>query len=277
MTDGAQSDEPPVLVEDRGEVRWVMLNRPAARNAQNEALLTALTETFAQTRESAARVLVLAGAGTSFSAGHDIKEAAFNPRYRSNIETVEGRFRQERDLFVRPIELLRALPIPTICRLQGHCMAAALMLVGACDLVVAAEDARFSSTVTRDMGAADVEVPWLYWALGERRAKQMTWLSESIGARDALALGIVNWVVPNDELDAKLQSVLDELLRVPREALELSKLSLRFMEDRRGRADVDAYHFLSHQLSHHTTETVELLRRRVADLERRLRERSAAD
>jgi enoyl-CoA hydratase/carnithine racemase len=277
MTDGAQSDEPPVLVEDRGEVRWVMLNRPAARNAQNEALLTALTETFAQTRESAARVLVLAGAGTSFSAGHDLKEAAFNPRYRSNIETVEGRFRQERDLFVRPIELLRALPIPTICRLQGHCMAAALMLVGACDLVVAAEDARFSSTVTRDMGAADVEVPWLYWALGERRAKQMTWLSESIGARDALALGIVNWVVPNDELDAKLQSVLDELLRVPREALELSKLSLRFMEDRRGRADVDAYHFLSHQLSHHTTETVELLRRRVADLERRLRERSAAD
>ena len=253
------------------------LNRAAARNAQNEALLVLLTEVFAQTRESAARALVLAGAGTSFSAGHDVKEAAFNPRYRANIETVEGRFRQERDLFVRPIELLRSLPIPTICRLQGHCMAAALMLVGACDLVVAGEDARFSSTVTRDMGAADVEVPWVYWALGERRAKQMTWLSESIGAQDALALGIVNWVVPNDELDDKLQAVLDELLRVPREALELSKLSFRFMEDRRGRADADAYHFLSHQLSHRTTESVELLRRRVADLGQRLRERSAAD
>jgi len=258
-------------------VRWVTLNRPGARNAQNEALLTRLTEVLAQTRESPARALVLAGAGTSFSAGHDIKEAAVNPRYRANIETVEGRFRQERDLFVRPIELLRTLPIPTIGRVQGHCMAAALMLVGSCDLVVAAEDARFSSTVTRDMGAADVEVPWIYWALGERRAKQLTWLSESIGAEEALRLGIVNWVVPNDDLDGKVQSVLDELLRVPREALELSKLSFRFMEDRRGRADVDAYHFLSHQLSHHTSESVELLRRRVAELERRLRERSAAD
>ena len=277
MTDGGGSADPPVLVEDRGAVRWVTLNRPAARNAQNEALLTLLTQVLAQTRESEARALVLAGAGTSFSAGHDVKEAAFNPRYRANIETVEGRLRQERDLFVRPIELLRSLPIPTICRLQGHCMAASLMLVGACDLVVAGEDARFSSTVTRDIGAADVEVPWVYWALGERRAKQLTWLSESLGAHDALALGIVNWVVPNDDLDDKVQAVLDELLRVPREALELSKLSFRFMEDRRGRADADAYHFLSHQLSHHTTESVELLRRRVADLEQRLRERSAAD
>jgi enoyl-CoA hydratase len=154
-------------------------------------------------------------------------------------------------------------------------MAASLMLVGACDLVVAGGDARFSSTVTRDMGAADVEVPWLYWAVGERRAKQLTWLSESFDAHEALAMGIVNWVVPNDDLDQKLQSVLDELLRVPREALELSKLSFRFMEDRRGRADVDAFHFLAHQLSHATTPAVELLRKRVADLEARLQERQA--
>jgi enoyl-CoA hydratase/carnithine racemase len=274
MTEPGPLEEPTVLVEDRGEARWVTLNRPAARNAQNEAMLIRLAEVLADTSRSTARVLVLAGAGTSFSAGHDIKEAAFNPRYRANIETVEGRFRQERDLFVRPIDLLRSLPIPTICRLQGHCMAASLMLVGACDLVVAGEDARFSSAVTRDMGAADVEVPWLYWALGERRAKQLTWLSESIDAHQALTMGIVNWVVPNDGLDDKVTAVVDELLRVPREALELSKLSFHFMEDRRGRADAAAYHFLSHQLSHHTTPSVELLRRRVAELEQRLRERS---
>lgn len=267
--------DPTVLVDDRGPVRWVTLNRPATRNAQNEEMLSELARVFAQTREAPeVRVLVLAGAGGSFSSGHDTKEAAFNPRYRANIETVEGRFRQERDLFVRPIELLRGLPIATVCRVQGHCMAAALMLVGACDLVVASDDARFSSGVTKVMGAADVEVPSVYWALGERRAKQLTWLSETLDAQDALRMDLVNWVVPGADLDDKVQSVVDELLSVPLEAISLSKLSMRFMESRRGRTDTEAYHFLAHQVSHHTTEAVELLRRRVAELEQRLRDKS---
>lgn len=269
-----QADQPTVLVEDRGAARWVTLNRPAARNAENEEMLYELATVFAQTREALeVRVLVLAGAGGSFSSGHDVKEAAFNPRYRANIETVEGRFRQEHDLFVRPIELLKALPIATVCRVQGHCMAAALMLVGACDLVVASDDAKFSSGVTKLMGAADVELPWVYWALGERRAKQLTWLSETLDAQDALRMGLVNWVVPAAELDDKVESVVDELLGVPPDAISLSKLSMRFMENRRGRMDTESYHFLAHQLSHHTTDAVELLRRRVAELEQRQREK----
>jgi enoyl-CoA hydratase/carnithine racemase len=269
MSEQPQPSESPVLVEDRGEVRWVTLNRPRARNAQNQAMLERLTEVLADPATAAARVLVLAGAGPSFSAGHDLKEAAFNPRYRANIETVEGRFRQERDLFVRPIELLRTLPIPTICRVQGHCLAASLMLAGACDFVVASQDATFGSGVTRGMGAADVEVPWLYWIAGARLAKQLTWLSEQLDANEALRVGLVNWVVPVVQLDDKIGEVVEELLTVPRDALELSKLSLRFMEDRRGAADAFAYHFLAHQLSHATSDSVELLRSRVEELERR--------
>lgn len=271
MSEPTRPDGPPVLVEDRGEVRWVTLNRPGARNAQDQVLLERLTEILADPTTGAARVLVLAGAGPSFSSGHDLKEAAFNPRYRANIETVEGRFRQERDLFVRPVELLRTLPIPTICRVQGHCLAASLMLAGACDLVVSSEDATFGSGVTRAMGAADVEVPWLAWTVGSRVAKQLTWLSEQLDAHAAQRAGLVNWVVPAEQLDAKIGEIVNELLTVPRDALELSKLSLRFMEDRRGAADAFAYHFLAHQLSHNTTDSVELLRRRVEELEHRQR------
>ena len=102
----------------------------------------------------------------------------------------------------------------------------------------------------------------------------MTWLSEQLDAEDALRIGLVNWVVPDTRLDDKIGEVADELLSVPREALELSKLSLRFMEDRRGAADAFAYHFLAHQLSHNTTESVELLRRRVAELEQREADRA---
>jgi enoyl-CoA hydratase/carnithine racemase len=265
--------EPEILVEDRGSVRRLTLNRPRARNAQNAALLRALEVALLHCAGAEGlRAVVLAGAGEVFSAGHDVKEVVTNPEYRSNVETVEGRLWQELDLFVRPVELLRDLRVPTICRVQGPCIAASLMLITAADLVVASDDARFYSHVTRDMGAADLEIPALAWALGERRAKQLLWASETLDAEQALRAGLVNWVVPRAELDAKVDEVVERVLQVPPEALALSKLSFRFMEDRRGRADSQAYHFLAHQLSHHTTDAVELLERRIAELEARLSE-----
>jgi enoyl-CoA hydratase/carnithine racemase len=253
-----------ILISDDGPVRRIVLNRPAARNAQNAALLRALEAACLDTaRTESVRVVVLAGNGPSFSAGHDLKEAVVNPEYRANLGTAEGRLWQETDLFVRPVEALRDLRVPTIARVQGHCRAASLMLLGAVDLVVAAEDAVFASRVTRDMGAADVELPSLAWALGERRAKQLLWTSAALSAADAQALGLVNWVVPEAELDAKLSEVVESLLEVPREALALSKLSLRFMEERRGRADASAYHFMAHQLSHQTSDAIALLNARL--------------
>jgi enoyl-CoA hydratase len=260
-----------VLIEDDGAIRRIVLNRPDARNAQNAALLRALLAACEDTaRTPSVRVVVLSGLGPSFSAGHDLKEAVVNPEYRANLETAEGRLWQETDLFVAPIEALRDLRVPTIARVQGHCLAASLMLIGAVDLVVASEDAVFASRVTRDMGAADVELPSLAWAIGERRAKALLWTSAALSASEAQALGLVNWVVPADELDAKVASVAASLLDVPREALALSKLSLRFMEDRRGRADASAYHFMAHQLSHQTTDAVALLAARVRELEAKL-------
>jgi enoyl-CoA hydratase/carnithine racemase len=260
-----------VLVEDRGPVRRITLNRPGARNAQNAAMLRALHAAVDDTAANPGiRVVVLAGAGPSFSAGHDVREIVLNDEYRRNNETVEGRLWQELDLFVGPVEALRALRVPTVSRVQGHCIAAALMLVAATDFVVAADDAVFSSRVTRDMGAADVELPSLAWELGERRAKRLLWAGEALSAQEALALGLVTWTAPAGELDAKVDDVTSRLLEVPREALALSKLSFRFMEQRRGRSDADHFHFLAHQLSHHTTDAVELLTRRIAELEERL-------
>lgn len=266
--------EPTVIVEDRGPVRWLTLNRPGTHNAQSPELLRELEAATLDTRDRKdIRVVVLAGAGKSFSSGHDLKAAATNPEYRRNLESVEGRMWQEAELFVRPVDLLRDLPMPVVCRVQGHCMAAALMLMSAADLVVAADDSRFSSKVTRDQGADDVELPTVAWELGSRRAKQMLWMSEGLDARQALDLGLVNWVVPRDELDSRVGKVTEELLTVPREALALSKMSFRFIENRQGRDDAAAYHFLSHQLSHNTDESKALLAKRVAELERKLAEK----
>jgi enoyl-CoA hydratase len=256
-----------VEVVDRDHVRWVWLNRPEVRNAQNAEMLRALERVLLDTeRDNRIRILVLGGRGKSFSSGHDLKEIVVNDEYRTNNETVEGRYWQELRLFVRPAQLFESLPIPTICRVQGHCIAASLMFVASADFVVAAEDAVFTSRVTQDIGAADVEYPALQWLLGERRAKQFLWLGERVSGVEAVPLGLANWAVPEAELDARVEATVEALLRVPREALALSKSSLQFMSDRQGRRDAATYHFVAHQLSHHTSDAVSLLERRVAGM-----------
>jgi enoyl-CoA hydratase len=152
---------------------------------------------------------------------------------------------------------------------QGNCLAAGLMFVSSCDLVVAADDARFGSNVTTTVGAADVEVPSFAWLVGERRAKQALWLGEVIEANEALRIGLANWVVPLSDLDTCVTSVAERLLQVPREGLALSKLSFNFMAERQGRRDAAAYHFMAHQVSHSTTEAVALLEERIRNLKAR--------
>jgi enoyl-CoA hydratase len=265
------TDEPEILIEDRGAVRWLWLNNPGRRNAQGVSMLRAIGEAArAADADDDVRVLVIAGKGPSFSSGHNLNEAVDNPEYRERAETLEGRMKQEQEVFVDPVAAIRDVRIPTVCRVQGHCIAAALMLVTVCDLVVAAEDAQFASNVTRDLGAADVEMPALSWELGTRRAKQAIWCGEGLDGRTAVAAGLANWAVPLDELDAKVDEVTDALLRVPPEALALTKMSMRFQEDRAGRADVFAYHFAVHQLSHNTSEAIAIRDARIAKLEARL-------
>ncbi|MBL7499164.1 enoyl-CoA hydratase/isomerase family protein [Frankia sp. CNm7] len=261
---GTPADEPPVLVEDRGSVRWIWFNRPRVHNAQNLDLLEALQRALDDVeRSETVRVLVLGGKGRSFSAGHDLKQSAENPRYRANQSTAERRWRQEWQMFVRPVERIRQLPIPTICRAQGYSLAAGMMFVEACDLVVATPDAVFGSPILGPLEINDAEVPTFVRSVGVRRAKSLLWLNERLGADEALALGLVNWVVDHDELDRHIEVIAERLAKVSRETLELSKLSFQFLAARQGWDDFDRYHFLSHQLSHHTSPALDLYQQRL--------------
>jgi enoyl-CoA hydratase len=263
-------DDSLVEVEDRGPVRWMWFNRARVHNAQNAALLRRLDAVLIDTeRNSGVRAVVLGGRGPSFSAGHDLGEIAFNEEYRRRASTVEGRMWQELELFVRPAQRFRELPVPTICRVQGHCLAASLMFVCGADFVVAAEDATFGSNVSTTIGTADVELPTLMGRLDDQLAKRMLWLGETLTGVEAVRCGLAQWAVPADDLDSAVENVIRRLLDVPREALALSKLSFRFVADQRGAADAAAYHFLAHQLSHHTSDAVALQQQRVQDLQAR--------
>ena len=255
--------EDALVIEDRGPVRRVTFNRPEVHNAQNPTMLRQLDNALEQTaRDRDVRVLVLGGAGKSFCSGHDLKTISSDADYARNAASAEGRYRQELDLFVGPVERFRALPIPTIARVQGYCLAAGLMFAASADFVVASDDAVFGSPVLATQGVNDAEVPIFSWRVGERRAKQALWLNERFGPSEALDMGLVNWVVRRDALDQKVDEVVERLLLIPPEALSVSKASFQFMSERLGERDYARFHYVSHQFSHQTDEARRLLEAR---------------
>lgn len=264
MRPNASDDSPELLVEDNGPVRRIVFNRPRVHNAQSPSMLRALDLALLDTAgaaRSACRILILEGAGKSFCSGHDLRAITDDDEYARNASSAEGRYWQELSLFARPVRRFRELPIPTVCRVQGHCIAAGLMFAASADFVVAADDARFRSPVIASQAVNDAEVPSLAWRIGERRTKQMLWLDETLSAAEAREAGLVNWVVPLAELDRRVDEVVRRLLEITPEVLAISKSTFQFMAERQGERDVDRFHFLAHQFSHQTDEA----RRRLAE------------
>ena len=174
-----------ILVERRGAVELVTMNRPEVRNAQNAALLTELDEALhAADRDPDVNVIVIAGAGPHFSAGHDLKayvgEAATD-EWHEKRKTPEGKFEHERRMYFDKSMAIRDLDKPTIAMVQGKCIAGGLMVACMCDLIVAADDAVFQNPVLRMTGAG-VETLVEFADLGPRKAKEFLWTGDEIDA-----------------------------------------------------------------------------------------------
>lgn len=248
------NEEAPLLVEDRGPARWLWFNRPHVHNAQNTEMLEAFDAAITSAeQDSSVRVLVLAGKGKSFCSGHDLKEIVAHAEYARAVESVEGRMRWERRLFVEPVKHFRETRLPTVVLAHGHCLAAGLMFVAVADLVYATPDAVFGSPIIPTMSINDAEVPAFAWVVGSRRAKKTLWLDQRMDAKTAYEAGLVTDVVDSDEIEGHIESVVESLASIPAETLMLSKLSLNQMDDQAGYQAVSDFHFLSHSLSHHTT------------------------
>lgn len=244
----------PLLVEDRGQARWLWFNRPEKHNAQDTAMLEALDDALVGVRDDPdVRVVVLAGKGPSFCSGHDLKEIVAHPDYARAVETVEGRMRWERRLFVDPVDRFRELGVPTVAIAHGACLAAGLMFVAAADLVIATPDAVFGSPIIPAMAINDAEVPAFAWVVGSRRAKSVLWLDRRMSAAQALEAGLVTEIVAAEKVEPRVTEIVEQLTAIPAETLMLSKLSLRQMDDQLGYRAAAEFHFLSHSLSHHTS------------------------
>jgi enoyl-CoA hydratase len=249
-----------------GSTATVTMNRPRYRNAQNSAMTYALDTAFSRAVDDpTVKVIVLAGAGDHFSAGHDIGtpdrdvDVSFERRAviwwdHVDREGADARFARESEVYLGMCRRWRELPKPVIAEVQGACVAGGLMLAWASDFVVASEDAWFADPVVR-MGIPGVEYFAHPWALNPRAAKELLFTGAPISATRALELGMVNHVVPRDALSAKVRDVADQIAQMPPFGLALAKRAVNLSEDLQGlRAGMDSVFGLHHLAHAHNAE-----------------------
>jgi enoyl-CoA hydratase/carnithine racemase len=207
---------PLVLLERRGAVAFVTLNRPAQYNVLSEQMLTAvrgMLESLAA--DSSVRVVVLGGAGKVFCAGHDLKQMKANP----SLEYYQRLFDDCSRLMMR----IQTLPQPVIARVQGVATAAGCQLVAMCDLGVAADDARFAvSGVNIGLFCATPSVA-LTRNVGRKAAFEMLVTGEFIDAATAVQRGLINRCVPADRLDQEIDKLAAAIVAKPQSVIATGK------------------------------------------------------
>jgi len=220
--------EPTVLVsrDDRG-VTVVTLNRPALHNAFDEALIQKLIEAFESVAaDDASRVMVLAGAGRSFSAGGDLNWMRRMAGYSYDENLADA------GELGRLMRTLDRLPKPTVARVHGSVFAGGLGLVACCDIAVAEHDAIFCVSEARLGLVPAVISPYLIRAIGARAARRYFLTAERFSAAEALRIGLVHEVVPLAALDAKAEAIAAELLEAGPHSQAQSKRLISEVADR---------------------------------------------
>lgn len=253
-----------ILYEVDGSVCTITMNRPEVANAQNSQLIDEIDAAFdLADADDAVRVVILAGAGDHFSAGHDLKSLIGGEadEWRARRETPEGKWRHEEVMYFGRCVRIRDFRKPTVAAVQGSCVAAGLMLACMCDLVVASDDAWFQNPVLRMTGAA-VEVLVEPWELGVRKAKEFLFLAEKLDAETARQLGLANAVVPRSELAATAREWADKIALIPPETAMRVKDSLNHAADLMGQRDSWKYHFAVHQYTSNTRTALDALEAR---------------
>lgn len=255
-----------VRYETRGPVAVVTMNRPEYRNAQNSAMTYALDDAFYRAAaDDEVKVVVLAGAGKHFSAGHDIGtpgrdiDSSFDRRAGLWWDHVgkagaDSRFARESEVYLGMCRRWRELPKPMIAMVQGACIAGGLMLAWSCDLIVASDDAFFADPVVR-MGIPGVEYFAHPWVMGPRFAKEFLFTGDRMPAARAAELGMVNRVVARDQLEAEVMGLAARIAQMPRLGLALTKKAVNQAEDLMGLRDgMDSVFGLHHVAHAHNAE-----------------------
>lgn len=240
-----------ISYEKHGAILRICHNRPDKGNAQSTRLLAELDDALEQAKsDDDVRVVIIGGQGKHFSAGHDLMDGM---ELRGDY-TVEQHWVWEQEHFLGNALRIWDLPKPTIAEVSGACIAGGFMVANACDLVVASEDAYFSDPVLHSMGAAAVEMLVHPWVLGLRKAKELLYTGGRISAAEGKEWGMVNHVVPREELESFTMKFAEQIAKAPPNAMRMLKRSLNRTADMQGFRNAINAHFETHTISSSTRE-----------------------
>jgi enoyl-CoA hydratase len=249
---------------DDGTIARIMLNRPEARNAQNRGMLVDLHDAFLRAEAAdAVRVVILGGMGPMFSAGHDmgskvsLAEMAPGPDQHATA-TINGGTRagteklmlQEWHYYFENTRRWRNLRKITVAQVQGTVYAAGLMLMWACDLIVASEDALFADVVGTRLGMCGLEYFAHPWELGPRKTKELMLTGDALPVDEAHALGMVSKVFPAAELGERTLEFARRIAQLPTMTALLIKESVNQTVDNMGFYNALNACFTLHELNH---------------------------
>ena len=254
-------DTQPVAYEVSDGTAYVTLNRPEYRNAQNSVMTYSLDNAFTKAVEDpSVAVIVLRANGKHFSAGHDIgtPERDFDTRYENratlwwdHTDRTGGdqRLAREIEVYTGMCNRWRAIPKPVIAQVHGACIAGGLMLAWICDFIVASDDAFFSDPVVK-MGIPGVEYFAHAYVLGPRRAKEILYTGRRFTAAEAADWGMLNHVVPREDLQTTVDRIAGEIKAMPPMGLMLAKKAVNICEDQMGLQNAMTSVFGWHHFAH---------------------------
>lgn len=232
MSTQPQTD-PLVVRHDDVGIATLTLNRPRQLNPLSSEMIDAvLTEFEGLANDASVRVVILAGEGRAFSAGHDLRQMRAHPE--------KGYYEE---LFARCAKMMRALtalPQPVIARVQGIATAAGCQLVATCDLAVAAEEARFATSGIGVGLFCSTPSVALSRNVSRKHAFEMLFTGDFVDAPTALSYGLVNRVVPADQLDAATRELAQKISAKSPKAVRSGK---KMFYEQLGRSTEDAYQY----------------------------------
>jgi len=242
-----------IIYEKVGKVAKITLNRPEKRNAQNGELIAELHDAMvAAENDDDIRVVTLFGAGPAFSAGHDLTSGS-DPSLFAEFDrsTTRGQLRYASDVLFGYWMFIHDLKKPTIAGVHGYLATAGISLAAMCDLIIAADDAKFMDHAVTLFATPGTELCWYPWELGVRKAKEFLWSQQVWDAATMERLGLVNRVVPRAELESAVMALAEQIALASPLAVSLTKKSLNETWNQMGKRAAFEYHLM---VQHRTDE-----------------------
>jgi enoyl-CoA hydratase/carnithine racemase len=236
-----------VLYDVADGIATLTLNRPEAANAQNPDLLHRLDACWTMAEnDDDVKVIVLQANGKHFSSGHDMRGGDSEAARKWTVQDI---YKIETRQYVGYSLHWRNVPKPSIAAVQGVCIAGGLLLAWPCDLIVAADNAKFSDPVVA-MGIGGVEYHGHTWELGARLAKEILFTGRAINAEEAKAVGMVNRVVPLADLQTATRELALDIASKHPWALRMAKRAVNQTLDIQGFTNAVQAVFDVHTLGH---------------------------